>query len=1246
MLQRLLSPLVELRKEEALTALLMFSYSFLAMTSYNAIKPLTRSQFINSLGADNLPYVLLGAGFIIGILMAGYAWLIARLPRRWGLPITQVGMALLLLMFWFLFRQMPKASWVSVAFYVAGLILGLLLISQFWTLANIVYDPRQAKRLFGFIGGGAPLGGIAGNALASQAAAIGSTNLLLPSAALMLLCAFIVSYIIGRESISPDSALAGKEEKGVSFAEAFQLLRSSRHLQIIALVISFASIGAAIIEQQLNMAAEAAKGAGGADSITAFLATVGLWMSTIGFVIQVWLTSKIHRYLGIGFALMVLPVSLGTTGVVMLLNAALWAPALARILDQSLRYTVDKTTREILFLPLPGDIKLKAKSFVDVTVDRAAKALGAILLLVLVKPWGLSLNWQQLSLASLVMTVAWIFMAITARRGYLQAFRNSLATREVQASELRLNVADLTTIETLVQELAHADPKRVVYAIDVLESIDKRNLVTPLLLYHESPVVRRRALSALAAVRSDIAEQWVPHIRRMLGDHDSGVRAAAIGALSSIAHEDAASLARPLLADPDPRIRATAAVALAGSPRPDDVNEAEQILLDITNDASDEARGARRDVAVAVRQIEDPRFRRLLIPLLYDPAPDVADEAMESVHAAGASDFLFVPTLVSLLRNRRLKGHARAALVSYGEPVVDVLAFFLRDPEEDIWVRRHIPGTLAQIPSQKAVDVLVAALEERDGFIRYKVISALERLRRDHPELRLQAEPIEQLAIQEARRYLTSLSLYDNLFGKQKLKADSLLAQGLTEQMARLKNRVFKLLTLLYSPADIDAARFTLQHGDARGRSGASEYLDNILSGPLRKQVLPILEDMPTDERVRRGNVILKTRARDVEETLLQLINDDDPVTAASAIDVVREQKLWALADDVEHVLAHRDVRDWYVFESASWALAEKRMPAERRRELWLEPLPAAELAGRLRRMPLFASVSVDELFRIASASRQVRHESGSVLEQEGAVPSTIHILLDGRVTMSARDAAPSTVDAPAALGFLEALAGLAMPTTAKTTGTAVTLALTAEELRTLLADNTDLVSGLFATIAERVSEPDRPVRPTNAVRELAQLADGGLTAIDRVFALQYVPIFARVSADEMRNLASVAAPVQMKAGSVLFTESAPPAIWLALTGEVLLESATGALPATARAGDIIGSVNTLAGRTLGRSAKVTASGVALKIDREDLFDVLGERPDLLRQMFAGMFQRERPLTDTISGIFKVSVPSPAKASA
>jgi ATP:ADP antiporter, AAA family len=1226
MLQRVLAPLVELRKEEAVTAFLMFSYSFLAMTAYNAIKPLTRSKFISSLGSDNIPYVLLASGFIIGVLMTGYAWLMARLPRRWALPITQIGMGLLLLVFWVLFQS--SGTWVSVAFYLAGQILGVLLISQFWTLANLVYDARQAKRLFGFVGGGAPLGGMAGNALAIASPAFGAIHLLIPAGALMFLCAFVVSVVVKRESVRPDSSLVGKQEKGVSAGEAFQMLRSSSHLQIIALVIAFASIGAAIIEQQLNMAAEASRGAGNTDSITAFLALVGFWMSGIGFVIQVWLTSKIHRYLGIGFALMVLPVSLGTTAFVMLFNAALWAPALARILDQSLRYTVDKTTREILFLPLPSDIKLKAKSFVDVTVDRAAKAAGAVLLIVLVKPWGLNLDWQRLSMASLVMTVLWVFMALRARRGYLSAFRNSLATRDVQASELRLNVADLTTIETLVQELAHPDPKRVVYAIDVLESIDKRNLVTPLLLYHESAEVRRRALAALGEVRSDIAQQWVPQIRRMLGDGDARVRAAAISALAEIASEDAASLARPMLADADPRIRATAAVALASSPAAEDRDRAEKALVEISGDLRDETKSARLDVAAGIRQIEDPRFRRLLIPMLYDPSVTVADEAMESVQAAGTSDFIFVPALVSLLRNRRLKGRARAALVAYGEPVIDSLAFFLRDADEDIWVRRHIPGTLAQLPSQKTVDVLVAALEERDGFLRFKVVSALERLRRERPDLLFKSESIEKLAIAEARRFFTFLSLHDNLFGKEKLPSDSLLSQALVEQTTRLRNRIFKLLTLLYPPVDIDAARYTLEHGDSRGRSSASEYLDNILSGPLRKQVLPVLEDMPREERVRRGNVIVKTRPRDLEETLLQLINDDDPVTAAAAIDVVRANKLWNLADDVEHVLAHRDARDWFVFEAASWALAEQRMPAERRRQLWLEPLPAAELAGRLRKLPLFASVSVDELFRIAGAAKQVRHDAGTVLLQEGSIPSKVHILLDGRVTVTGRDTSPTTVDAPAPLGFVQAMAGLPVPETIKTVGSAVTLALTIEELRVLLADNTDLVSGLFATLADYAGEEQRIVHSTPAARELAQLASGGLTAIDRVFALQYVPLFTKVSAEEMQQLATVAAPTPLTAGAALFPESSPPAIWLTLTGEILLEQA-GQPPQTARSGDVIGAAHTMAGRELRRAAKVAAGGIALKIDREALFELLAERPELLRQMFASLFKRERPLTAT-----------------
>jgi ATP/ADP translocase/CRP-like cAMP-binding protein len=1227
LLQRLLAPIVEVRRDEALTAFLMFAYSFLAMTAYNAIKPLTRSKFISDLGADNLPYVLLASGLIIGVLMTGYAWLLARLPRRWGLPLTQFGIAVVLVGFYILFQG--SGSWVSAAFYVLANLMGVLLISQFWTVANLVYDPRQAKRLFGFIGGGAPLGGVAGSALAASAERLGSTNLLLISAALMTVCAALVGYIGGRERMdagaAPAAAKTGGKEKDVSLTEAFSLLRRSRHLQIIALVISFASIGAAIIEQQLNMAAAAAKGAGATDSITAFLAQVALWTSTIAFVIQVWLTSKIHRYLGIGFALLVLPVSMGSSAVLMLLNGALWAPGLARVLDQSLRYTVDKTTREILFLPLPADIKLRAKSFVDVTVDRGAKAASALLLLVLVKPWGFDFDWQRLSIASLTMVALWVAMAIYAKRGYLRAFRTSIERRDLAPADVRLSSADLSTIETLVQELANPDAERVVYAIDVLESLDKRNLVTPLLLYHESAKVRARALGALAAARTDIGRKWAPNIRRLLSDPDPVVRARAIAALGAISDEDAASLARPMLADPDPRIRATAAAALAGSARDADRDLAEATLSSIASETSEGTRRARRDVAAAIRQIPDPRFRRLLIPLLYDPVPSVADEAMESVRAAGTDDFVFVPTLVALLRHRRLKGSARAVLVSYGEPVVDVLAHFMRDPDEDIWVRRHIPATLAAIPSQKSVDVLAAALEEPDGFLRYKAVSALERLRRSHDGLVFPHEPIEKLAVTEGRRYFNYLSLWHNLYGQDRGAPRSLLALALQQKMERTRDRLYRLLALIYPWQDISAAQWTLEHGDSRGRASASEYLDNVLGGQLRKRIMPVLEDLPIEEKVRRGNVLLKTRPREAEETLLQLINDDDQVVAAAAIDEARQRRMWSLADDIEHVLAHRDAKDWYVFEAASWALAERRMPAERRRELWLEPLPAAELAARVRGLPLFASVSVDELFRIASAARQARHESGAVLLHEGSVPETTYFLLDGRVIASARDGAPRALQTPSALGFAEALSGTPMSETMRTDGIAVTLTMTADELRTLLADNTDLVSGLFATLSGEMEGGAVVVQPTGAGRELEALAGSGLSPVEKILALQRVPLFSRVSAEEMQQLADVSQTVRFERGATLFAESAAPAMWLVLSGEVVLrgQAAGSAGTATARAGDLVGAIATMSGRQTGISAAAEASGVALRLERDDLFALFGERPDLLRQIFAGMFRTE-----------------------
>lgn len=1230
LLQRFLSPIVDVRREEIATMLSMFAYSFLAMTAYNIVQPITRSQFIDNLGADNLPYVLFASGILIGFIMQLYTRVTARIPTRSIIPVTQVAMVGLLFGFWALFRTRP--GWAAVGFYFFGLIYASLLISQFWTLANGIYDPRQAKRLFGFIGGGASLGGMTGAGFTALLGAnLGTNNLLLCSAVVLLGCAGLVMAIFRTERAAAISgADVAKAEEGVSGREAIELLRKSRQVQLIALLIGFAALGATILDLQLSLATAEL---GELDAMTQFLAQVRFFLSLVGFVVQVWLTSRIHRYLGIGFALLILPVTLTISGIVILGVGLMWTPALGSVLDRALRYTVDKTTREVLFLPVPTELKYRAKPFVDVTVDRLAKGFGALLLLVLIKPWGLNLHWTQLTFATFVLVGIWFVMAVRAKRAYLEAFRRSIEAGDVKPDQIRLQVADLSTVETLVEELAHPDERRVLYAIDVLESLDKRNLVTPLLLHHESPAVRARALRALSATRPDIAARWVPTIQKMIADESAEVRAAALGALAAIRHEDAAALARTLLQGPDPRIVSTAAVALSASGRADDREAAERALAGLVRDGRADASAIRRDLAIAVRLIGGSASRQLLIPLLQDPDPQVAEEAMRSVRALGTADALFVPVLVSMLGNRRLKSAARETLVSYGEPVVDSLGHFLKDPHEHIWVRRHIPATLARIPCQRSMDILVAALEDPDSFLRFKVLTALEKLHRDHDALTFSRDPIERRALKEGVRYYNWLSLHHNLFVRATVRTDLVLARALEDKITRAVDRIYRLLALLYPARDVAAARWAIERGNARARASALEYLDNLLTGQVRHRLMPILDDAPLDEKVRRGNVLLRTRPRDVDETMLQLINDDDQIVAAAAIHFVRELELWSLADDLEYILAHRDPGDWFVFEAASWTLAAYRLGRERRRALWMEPLPAAALVKRLRPLPMFASIGTDELFRLAGAGRQERHDTGVTLLTEGAAADTLYILLDGTVRATGRRAGEREISSPATLGFEEVLEGRLMSETIRTAEPSVSLSLSIEDVRTLLADNPNLVEGLFRTLVERsTGDIRRTVLRGAADDALRHLAGVELAPIQKVLALQRVPIFSQVTAPEMLHLAAVTAQLRIDAGAPLATETDPPAIWMVLSGEVSVQPLEGdAAPLRTGSGDVIGAYETLAGvdrsmpgRQAYRLVAATPASV-LRIERDDLFDLLGQRPDLLQQMFVTLFGQSPP---------------------
>ena len=128
---------------------------------------------------------------------------------------------------------------------------------------------------------------------------------------------------------------------------------------------------------------------------------------------------------------------------------------------------------------------------------------------------------------------------------------------------------------------------------------------------------------------------------------------------------------------------------------------------------------------------------------------------------------------------------------------------------------------------------------------------------------------------------------------------------------------------------------------------------------------------------------------------------------------------------------------------------------------------------------------------------------------------------------------------------------------------------------------------------------------------------------------MQRVPVFSGVSATEMRHLAAIAHQAELIDGAILSAETDPPVVCVVLSGAVSMEAPGDetAGPSPAEPGDVTGLFEALAGQdgdasSAPRRLRVTRAGTALRIDREDLYDLLGQRPNLLQQIFTALFGR------------------------
>ncbi len=313
-----------------------------------------------------------------------------------------------------------------------------------------------------------------------------------------------------------------------------------------------------------------------------------------------------------------------------------------------------------------------------------------------------------------------------------------------------------------------------------------------------------------------------------------------------------------------------------------------------------------------------------------------AIHAVQRIVARDGFNPVFLPRLVSLLQDRRLKADAREALVAFGGPAIPILVHFLNDTGESIFVRRALPRVLAMMQDEEVTESLLQALSRsEDAFLRGQLVEALAARLGEDP---FQDQRLMQAVEWEARRYLMRLADLQALaepgelaFAGPVVRLDrrglSLLVQMICERLEDHLKTMFGLLSLLIPAADAWAAYRSLVSGDAHERAHALEYLDNTLAGTLRRAVFAVIDDAPLAMKLERAERTLALRRVSRVEAVERLLDDgmegDDDARALAVAGLYtlyseRMEPLYGLVPRVRAVS-----RDPLIRETADWVSAQ-----------------------------------------------------------------------------------------------------------------------------------------------------------------------------------------------------------------------------------------------------------------------------------------------------------------------------------
>jgi len=409
--ERILCLFTEVKPGEGTTAVMMFANVFLILLAYYFIKPL-REGWIAVSDIEGLSKMEVKAysSFAQSVVLLFVVGWYAHLADRWD-RVTLVTRATLfcisnMVIFWFLqphffFEELPLSG---IIYYLWVGMFGVFVVAQFWTFCADVYTDERGRRMLPFIAIGATSGAAAGSWMVARLVNSGAvpTEALLLVATIPLFVSIILVHRIERREDHHGTVADGKpgstdHPEKASIWTGARLVLISKFLLLAALVTLFTNwvntngenLLFRVIQEALALQAQEQGITEGLpmleftrDGTTAFYGNFFFWVNILALLLQAFVASRLLKYGGFAAILLILPVVALASYSLMALLPVLAVVKVMKIAENATDYSLNNTSRHVLWLPVSSAMKFCGKPAIDTLYVRLGDGLAAITVLV------------------------------------------------------------------------------------------------------------------------------------------------------------------------------------------------------------------------------------------------------------------------------------------------------------------------------------------------------------------------------------------------------------------------------------------------------------------------------------------------------------------------------------------------------------------------------------------------------------------------------------------------------------------------------------------------------------------------------------------------------------------------------------------------------------------------------------------------------------------------------------------------